>query len=344
MLSLLKAVYSPYMPKQIFQKIWFKPLIYCGVFLLGMAVMYGIKFFSPTGDSATDQASEQHSGGYTYINPLIACNDLENTSNRELIELDGELTQYITDQKLAGNVSYVSVYYRDLNNGPWFGIRATKKFFPASLLKVPLMIAYLKAADQYPRILQQEIQFVGSSTPGRQYVVPSVQIEPGKTYTVDQLVQSMIRYSDNNAAELLVTAMQKDHRDKVYLDLGLHVPDDGSDYPVDSKTYASFFRILYNASYLSKQLSEQALKLLAASEFKDGIVAGVPSGIPVAHKFGERFGEAQSQFHDCGIVYYPNRPYLLCVMTSGDDFTKQIPAIAQISRIVYQKIDENRKK
>ena len=69
-------------------------------------------------------------------------------------------------------------------------------------------------------------------------------------------------------------------------------------------------------------MSEKALGLLQKSEFHKGLVAGVPSGTIVAHKFGERDGLTigEKQLHDCGIIYYPGNPYLLCVMTRGDNF------------------------
>ena len=71
----------------------------------------------------------------------------------------------------------------------------------------------------------------------------------------------------------------------------------------------------------------------------------MPSDIQIAHKFGERgiarVGKPeQKQLHDCGIVYYPKRPYLLCVMTRGEDFDKQARIIQDISKIVYTKVHQ----
>ena len=100
---------------------------------------------------------------------------------------------------------------------------------------------------------------------------------------------------------------------------------------------------MFNASYLSRESSERGLAYLAHSDFQNGLVAGVPQGITVAHKFGERVSaNGAKQLHDCGIVYYPTRPYLLCVMTRGDDFSKLTEVIQSVSRIVYQSVDEQR--
>ena len=112
-------------------------------------------------------------------------------------------------------------------------------------------------------------------------------------------------------------------QDKVFTDLGITIPGvRGTEDYMSVSDYASFFRILYNASYLTKDDSQKALDLLTKVDFADGIRAGVPKGVPVANKFGERSVNGLQQLHDCGIVYYNNHPYLLCIMSRGSDFKK----------------------
>lgn len=101
------------------------------------------------------------------------------------------------------------------------------------------------------------------------------------------------------------------------------------------KDLSTVFRSLYNSSLYEWQLSEQALKLMSQTTFKQGIVAGVPEGTAVSHKFGENTDE----LHDCGIVYYPEHPYLICVMTRGGDFDKLVTSISQISKTVWDFVD-----
>jgi len=64
-----------------------------------------------------------------------------------------ELMKRYTD---AGLLQDGSVYFRDLNNGMWFGINEGVFYRPASMLKVPVMIAYFKLAESTPAILAKK--------------------------------------------------------------------------------------------------------------------------------------------------------------------------------------------
>jgi beta-lactamase class A len=111
------------------------------------------------------------------------------------------------------------------------------------------------------------------------------------------------------------------------------------------KQYSSLYRVLFNASYLSKEYSQKALEILSKSEFKDGIVDGIPQSMTIAHKFGERhYSTGVDQLHDCGIIYYPYHPYLLCIMTKGTDFKQQSKTIRDISDKIYKEMEKRYKK
>ena len=93
------------------------------------------------------------------------------------------------------------------------------------------------------------------------------------------------------------------------------------------------------ASYLNEKYSEKALELLTRTEYKNGLVAAVPKEIVVAHKFGERNNvQSEKQLHDCGIIYYPDHPYLLCIMTRGSDYGTLEIAIQDVAVKVYRSL------
>jgi len=320
--------------------------LYSGLILLFMGIFigyFGNNLFSaknPNNNQPQDTASEFHSGNgaYKLINPLYECNTGENYGTKELSSLKNSIDGYINQLTVKNSVTSVAVYYRDLNNGPWFGINQHDVFAPSSLLKVPVMMAYYRMAESNPAILDKKIKYAtqpdGVISQNFQTQNPIVL---GQTYTVEQLIESMIVGSDNVALRLLEDNIDNQKIDQVTIDLGIttatnSTPDDF----MDVQEYSTLFRVLYYSTYLNKDYSEKALQLLSQAEFKQGLVSNLPKNILIAHKFGEReVGNGTHQLHDCGIVYYPDHPYLICVMTKGPGFNDLATTIQQISSKIY---------
>lgn len=173
---------------------------------------------------------------------------------------------------------------------------------------------------------------------GGEYFAAPHKAEPGKEYTIEELLDLSLIDSDNNATDLLIMQLSEDELRNSYEDLGIQVPiDNPGAYTMNVGVYSSFFRILYNSSYLSRDASEEFLADLSHSTFTRGLVAGVPPGVTVSHKFGEhQIPGGLKQLHDCGVIYRADRPYILCVMTQGDDFNKLATSIADISKSVWE--------
>jgi beta-lactamase class A len=146
----------------------------------------------------------------------------------------------------------------------------------------------------------------------------------------------MIKYSDNAATVLLERYMDSKTLQKLFKDIGVEVPNAYADqYLFTVKDYSLFMRTIYNAGILTIKNSEFAAELLSESEFKDGILKGIPATTKVAHKFGEAGDPNQKQLHESAIVYLDNGGYLLTVMTKGKDIKKLSELIGELSRVVY---------
>ena len=287
---------------------------------------------------------EVRAGGFRLINPLLDCYEIKSTSIKQtkLIEtLVSSYIQNVTNQKKA---KLVSVYFRDLNNGPWIGINENENYVPASLLKVPLLISSLYQQERDPQFLSRVVMDTAVED-FAQEVTDSIHIIHGRNYTIEELLEYMIMHSDNEAKNLIIKNLDQAMLMEIFNELGVDLQKHtgAEDNFMSVKEYSSFFRVLYNASFLSRQMSEAALTMLSSTTFNDGIVAGVPAGIPVAHKFGARtFAHvALKQLHDCGIVYKPGTPYLLCIMTRGTDNKELQKIISDISRIIYTSLEAN---
>jgi len=294
----------------------------------------------PRAQGRSEISETRVKGTYKFVNPLLECDQAEPTLRASVKGLEKELKAYISKAVSAHEVEIISVYYRDLNNGPWIGIGSNQPFSPASLLKVPVMIAALKKVESDKGLLNRTFKF-DASVP-LDMVDPNIldeQIKFGSSYTYRNLIERMIVNSDNKAKNMLVSIVGDDDIFKVWTDLGVPVPTDqtAEDF-LTVRDYSSFFRILFNATYLSRDMSELALEILSGTRFDSGLSAGIPPQVVMSNKFGER-GFADSnlkQLHDCGIVYSGKSPYLICVMTRGTDWQTQAGIIADISRMVYE--------
>jgi beta-lactamase class A len=331
---------------KLFSKSFFMAVI---LLCIGAGIGWIANILVPTtsAEAVKTDAAVRVSGKYKLVSPLLLCATYQPTGTEaQNAALKNALQNVINSSINSGAATDVSVYIRGFN-GNWIGIGENESYVPASLLKVPLMIAYYKEAEADPSVLNRTVSYNGSydDNESETFKSPS-NLKPG-TYTIEQLIDSMIINSDNNATRLLDEHINPQALATVYSDLGLTLPENGTASVawMSAKQYSYFFRVLYNATYLTPEYSEHALELLTKPDFPRGLESSVPHGIAVANKFGERsvFNPngtvTERELHDCGIVYAKN-PYLLCVMTRGKDFNNLTKVIQSVGKVVYQKSTE----
>lgn len=322
-----------------------------GVLCLALGGVGGWLFHTVNPSLYKGGAVRQSGSPFTYISPLLACDVGSQEAFPEFASLKAQLTDLVNQKQSSGEAQHISIYLSSLRSARWFEINPSITYAPASLLKVFVMMAYYKEADDTdnPQLLSEIVVFEGSPNPGNDMpgeVIPH--LVNGDTYTVKQVIEQMIEYSDNDALKTLVDNFDQKTLtvfQKIFSDTSLPSPVTQKEDALNFLTvdnYALVFRILYGSTYLSTRYSEEALALLAKAQYKGGIVAGVPSSLTVAHKFGvttvpaTATSSAVNELHDCGIVYYPNNhPYLLCIMTDGNDFAKLQQTLKDVSSTAY---------
>jgi beta-lactamase class A len=322
-------------------------LLLIGAFVVG--AIFSLKFFGK--QSFNPDAIFQLRLGQEknkLINPLLACEIPNKKVFSKLQSLRAQLENFVKKSQKNNSAQNISVYFRDLISGQWTGVNEDEKYIPASLVKVPLMMAYYKNAETNPEIFNKMIKYAGPDDldADQEVIKPPNALELNKEYSVAELLSRMIAYSGNNSHALLDMEINPKLQERVYSDLKIEFPDlygQGTENSVTARSFATFFRTLYNATYLNREMSQKALELLTQANFTEGLVAGVPADTIIAHKFGERTIHLNStgevvlrELHDCGIIYNPNHPYVLCVMTQGKDFENLKKIISEISKMIYQ--------
>ena len=223
------------------------------------------------------------------------------------------LTEYLSS---TGALGHASVYVEDLNSGVDMGVNERVPHEIASLLKVGVMMAWLKRDAEEPGLLTKAV-WVDSShlTPNDEIAEKMTAPMPPGQYRIITLIERMIIYSDNTAVQALKSAVSYAWMLGVYDDLGLPNPyherlagDTSARVRIlSAKQYSRIFKALYNASYLDEEHSELALKLLTQTKFDLGLRAVLPEGTLAALKYGL----LTDALHESGIVLHIHDPALM---------------------------------
>ena len=277
-----------------------------------------------------------------FLSPILDCAD----ELGEILPIAKRIQNLVLKESENEDIELISVYFRHLNNGRLFSINRDSLFTPASIMKVVTMMAVLKEAEKFPNLLDREIVFDQIRGKTIQTVV-SQQLVLGKSYTIKDLLYRSLAYSDNQAARLLHSNLTNLETlwENLFQNLGIRQwkrKKNQNEGAISVKDISLLFRVLYNSTYLNRKSSEWALNALSYSEFSDGIRGGLKPSSVAALKFGERAtltnAGQEYQLHDCGIVYYEDNPYLLCVMTKGKKMHPLAKAIQSISKTIFEEM------
>lgn len=329
-----------------------------GTFLVGMVLgwllsMYAV--YSHVSKSAAEDAAQQQAkrGKARSLNPGSGqalrfvhphhqgdspppAGGVEGSALRQAVE--ALLAREVASHHLAR----ASVYYAGLDSGHRFDINPTAQYQPASLLKLPVLISWLRQADGDPGLLDRElVNDIAPTLNTYEDRSAPMALHAGHAYRIDDLLERMITASRNDAKFLLMEHIGLDALERLYQDLSLPpIRASHGDLELTARQVASMFHLLDAGLYLRPESAESALAMLNRVQFHEGLAAGVAAGIDIAHKFGVwtwqdgAQGGANEELHDCGIVYDPRERYILCVMTRGYERKALAGVVRAVSEVV----------
>lgn len=276
--------------------------------------------------------------------PLLAKRLFVSNPNDLLINFTG-LRQSLRDY-ISKSDHKIGLYFEYLPTGVSINVSGNDEFYRASLVKLPgVMRAYKLIEDgQLSEDELLEVKPYHLNNFGE-----NKDLKVGMKKTVGELSALSLRNSNNTAYEIIYEKVNGDILKKEkgkeetindvynYLD----IPTSGPDQTlfISPKNYSSALKSLYFSSYLNYADSSKLLDHLANSSFNDWLPKELPDDLLIAHKFGifDLNEPANYKVHsDCGIVYLPKRPYLLCVMGQQGSGDKPGSDISDISKIVYE--------
>lgn len=281
-----------------------KPAIILGILAVFLAITNLWTFFVYAPKKA-DIPPKNISNNYNFLDPARKLVD-----KKDLMINVQPLRDYLNNKYEAD--PGISVYFEYLSTGANIAINKDADFFPASLLKVPVAIAAAKKIEKGDWKWDNKLVLMATDKDekfGDLYKQPT-----GSIFTIDELVRRSLSDSDNTANLILLRNLELSEINDVYAHMGLEgfLETDGS---ISAKKYSVILRTLYISSYLSDENSQKLLSYLAAKTFMEYLGSALPENIIFSHKIG--IDTEKKIYLDSGIVYMPNRPYILVVMTKS---------------------------
>lgn len=279
--------------------------ILAGVLLLGAGIALGWYIFSPT-----HQASK-----YPLLDPSVVNPGVQ----QQQINFD-PIRQQVKTYLKSLNTSF-GFYFEYLPNGSNIRVDDDSVSVAASLMKTPVVMDLYKLAES-GKINLEDTTIIeqGDINTDNDYGDPSG-LTAGQTISLRNAARLALHNSDNTAVSIIkrvITPLVTDETDSIQsLDIAYTFGADGSGNPssekvlkINARSYGSVLKCLYYACFVNVRDSQEILGYLVGSAGNDRLTAGVPNSVKVAHKVGSAI-KAQS---DCGIIYQPGKPYLICLM------------------------------
>ena len=250
-----------------------------------------------------------------------------------------------------------AVALHDLESGLRFSLRGDRWFHAASTIKVAVLLAVFRAADEGRLRLDDSLhvrnRFISAADGSPFRLEPDSDAMPelyqaiGRTAKISDLAQGMISASSNLATNLLLDFVGVEYARKVLQDAqvsGVELRRGVEDHAahergINNEVTANGLLMLLSAvrgDFLSNQSKEQAIRILLEQRSKSMIPAGLPAHAAVAHKTGE----ISTACHDMGIVYLPERePYIAVILTEFDSEQEgHRETVAAISEVIYRSV------
>jgi hypothetical protein len=276
---------------------------------------------------------------YQFINPLRQTSVFEKIFPDKLSNIDKLIDNYCSLLKTDKRFQQVSVYFKDLTNDQWYGMKENDLILPVDRCNILLLIAAFNKSEKDLNYLNKTLIYKGLHSTDN--IATSLKI--GTSYTVDNLIKLIATKSDGGAVKLLETDIGIDSLQSLQKHIGLKSTNN-SNY-ISLKEYSSFFRSLYNANLLNRKNSQELLALLSQNEYDKGIRSAALKNIKISHEFTEIDtlveyvkGRSFIMYHG-GIVYYPGKPYFICIYIKGTNCSEMEKAIFNIAKIVFKEVD-----
>jgi len=253
------------------------------------------------------------------------------------------------EQNLDG---VMGVAIEDLTSGQTFLLHQDEIFPQASTIKITVLAELYHQAQQSESGATGKARLTDMYTVQTQDLVQDSDIMGGLTPSVTRLTNRdlatmMVAVSDNSAANVLIDRVGMKNVNALLDSLGLthtrlqrkmmdlKAAGEGRENLSTPREMMILLEDIYRGKVLNENSTRDFWKMLGTHK-QSTIARDLPDGVQIADKPGELEGVR----NDCGVVFAPKRPYIICVMTSYLRNEREgEQAISRVSAAAYSMFD-----
>lgn len=221
-------------------------------------------------------------------------------------------------------------YVRRLNGGFGYGENEMEEFEPASLNKLPVMIAMFVAVEEGSISLETKYKLKNEDKirgSGSLYIRPE-----GYELSYRDLVLLMGKESDNTAFNIARNILGEEKINKVIEEIGMgNTQVFGEDQFTTPYDIGILFSKLVEGELISSAHSEEILGYLTDTVYEQWLVAGISSEIRVAHKFGRE----THVVNDAGVVFTED-PFIVVILSKGVVEREADKVFPELARLIFK--------
>lgn len=257
---------------------------------------------------------------------IIIEKDKERAKNKEKSEKI--IKEFEEETRKAAGV--YGLYVVNLESGFSFGVYEDEEFTPASLNKLPVMLAMYMEAEKGN--LNLETKYSLKATDKRGGSGSLYQKPQGFVLTYRDMVRYMGKESDNTAFNIASGILGREKIEGVIKEIGMtDTRVSGEDQKTTPYDVGLLFKKLWEGSLVSKKSADEILEYLTGTIYENWLVAGIPKEVKVAHKYGRELHVV----NDAGIVF-GERPYIVVILSKKVVEREADDTFPILSKIVYQ--------